>query len=78
MPLGTESRGPGPMDAPSTTRIRNLVSVEDLSTAEILELFRFAKDYARDLRAWSDVCRTRPMCELTRSRCVRRSSFMLW
>jgi hypothetical protein len=28
--------------------------------------------------AWSAVMRTRPMCELTKSRCVRRSSFRLW
>src|SRR5262245_59364086 len=56
--------GPGPMDAASTTRIRHLGSVEDLSTAEILERFRYAKDYAKDLRAWSDVCRGRILASL--------------
>lgn len=40
------------------------MSVDDLSTTEILELFRIAKDYARDLRAWSDVCRGRILASL--------------
>jgi aspartate carbamoyltransferase catalytic subunit len=38
-------------------RIRHLVSVDDLSVAEITELFRHAREYAEDLRAWSHVCR---------------------
>ena len=46
------------------TRIRHLVSVDDLSTAEILELFQHAKRYATDLRAWSDVCRGRILASL--------------
>jgi aspartate carbamoyltransferase catalytic subunit len=45
-------------------RIRHLVSVDDLSTAEILELFRHAKRYAEDLRAWSEVCRGRILASL--------------
>jgi len=45
-------------------RIRHLVSVDDLSTSEILALFRHAKDYAKDLRAWSDVCRGRILASL--------------
>jgi aspartate carbamoyltransferase catalytic subunit len=46
------------------TRIRHLVSVEDLATAEILELFGHAKRYSSDLRAWSDVCRGRILASL--------------
>lgn len=38
-------------------RIRHLVSIEDLSTAEIVELFHQARTYAADLRAWAEVCR---------------------
>lgn len=45
-------------------RIRHLVSVEDLSTAEILELFQHVRDYSRDLRAWSDLCRGRILASL--------------
>ena len=46
------------------TRIRHLVSVDDLSSAEILELFQHARTYAGDLRAWSDVCRGRILASL--------------
>ncbi len=38
-------------------RIRHLVSVDDLSVGEILELFHRAKQFSEDLRAWSHVCR---------------------
>jgi len=46
------------------TRIRHLVSVEDLASAEILGLFRQAKEYAGDLRGWSEVCRGRILASL--------------
>jgi aspartate carbamoyltransferase catalytic subunit len=46
------------------TRIRHLVSVEDLSNPEILELFQHARTYAADLRAWSDVCRGQILASL--------------
>jgi len=46
------------------TRIRHLVSVDDLTTSEILEVFRLARDYSVDLRAWSDVCRGRILASL--------------
>ncbi len=39
------------------TRIRHLVSVDDLSVGEIVELFHRAREFAEDLRAWSHVCR---------------------
>ncbi len=35
---------------------RDLVSIEDLSTAEILELFDHADEFRANLRAWSDLC----------------------
>ena len=35
---------------------RDLVSIEDLSTAEILELFHHADEFRANLRAWSDLC----------------------
>lgn len=34
----------------------DLVSIEDLSTAEILELFHHADEFRANLRAWSDLC----------------------
>jgi aspartate carbamoyltransferase catalytic subunit len=40
-----------------TTRIRHLVSVDDLSVAEITDLFSKAREFAQDLRSWSHVCR---------------------
>ena len=36
---------------------RDLISIDDLSSEEILELFSHADDYRTDLRAWSHVCR---------------------
>lgn len=36
---------------------RDLVSIEDLSTAEILELFHHADEFRDNLRAWTDLCR---------------------
>lgn len=36
---------------------RSLVSIEDLSTAEILALFRHAEEFGADLSAWSQLCR---------------------
>ena len=39
--------------------IRHLVSVDDLSLAEINELFELARRYSTDLGAWSDLCRGR-------------------
>ena len=50
-----------PMTAPAK---RDLVSIEDLSTAEILELFEHADRYRSDLRAWSDVGRGSIMATL--------------
>ncbi len=35
---------------------RDLVSIEDLSTEEIVELFQHADEFRDNLRAWSDVC----------------------
>ena len=37
--------------------IRHLVSIDDLSLAEILELFDHARRFAEDQRAWSHLCR---------------------
>lgn len=36
---------------------RDLVSIEDLSTAEILELFEHADEFRANLHAWSEICR---------------------
>jgi aspartate carbamoyltransferase catalytic subunit len=38
------------------TRIRHLVSVDDLSIAEILELFQKAREFGEDLRSWAHLC----------------------
>jgi aspartate carbamoyltransferase catalytic subunit len=38
------------------SRIRHLVSVDDLSVAEIRELFSHAKRFAEDLRRWAGTC----------------------
>jgi aspartate carbamoyltransferase catalytic subunit len=38
------------------TGIRHLVSIDDLSLAEIRGLFEHATRFSADLRAWSDVC----------------------
>ena len=45
-------------------RIRHLVSVDDLSISEIDELFRRAKSFSEDLRAWSDLCRGQILASL--------------
>lgn len=39
------------------TAPRHLVSIDDLSIPEILELFELAKSFADDLRSWSHLCR---------------------
>jgi aspartate carbamoyltransferase catalytic subunit len=46
------------------TRIRHLVSIEDLSTDEIVALFQQARAYAEDLRAWAEVCRGQILASL--------------
>ncbi|MEM7198805.1 MAG: aspartate carbamoyltransferase catalytic subunit [Planctomycetota bacterium] len=38
-------------------RLRHLVSIDDLSTGEILELFRHADNFRENLSEWSDLCR---------------------
>lgn len=43
---------------------RDLVSIEDLSTAEILELFDHADEFRANLHAWSDLCRGAIMATL--------------
>jgi aspartate carbamoyltransferase catalytic subunit len=43
---------------------RDLVSIEDLSTAEILELFHHADEFRANLRAWTDLCRGTIMATL--------------
>lgn len=43
---------------------RDLVSIEDLSTAEILELFQHADEFRANLREWSDLCRGTIMATL--------------
>ncbi len=43
---------------------RDLVSIEDLSTAEILELFHHADEFRANLRAWSEICRGTIMATL--------------
>ena len=43
---------------------RDLVSIEDLSTAEILELFHHADEFRSNLRAWSESCRGTIMATL--------------
>ena len=50
-----------PMAAPAK---RDLVSIEDLSTAEILELFHHAEEFRQNLRDWSDLCRGAIMATL--------------
>ncbi len=44
--------------------VRHLISIDDLSTAEILELFRHADNFREDMRAWSDLCRGSIMATL--------------
>lgn len=43
---------------------RDLVSIEDLSTEEILELFHHADEFRDNLSAWSDLCRGTIMATL--------------
>jgi aspartate carbamoyltransferase catalytic subunit len=43
---------------------RDLVSIEDLSTEEILELFLHADEFKANLTAWSDLCRGAIMATL--------------
>lgn len=43
---------------------RDLVSIDDLSQGEIVELFRHADEFRADLRAWSEVCRGSIMATL--------------
>jgi aspartate carbamoyltransferase catalytic subunit len=46
------------------TEKRDLVSIEDLSTDEIVELFHHADEFRDNLRAWSDLCRGSIMATL--------------
>ncbi|MFT5284517.1 MAG: aspartate carbamoyltransferase catalytic subunit [Planctomycetota bacterium] len=46
------------------TGIRNLVSIDDLSLAEVMELFQHARRFGDDLRAWSHLCRGMIMASL--------------
>ncbi|MCB9877402.1 MAG: aspartate carbamoyltransferase catalytic subunit [Planctomycetes bacterium] len=60
---------------------RDLVSIEDLSTAEILELFHHADEFRANLHAWSDLCRGAIMATLffepsTRTRLSFESSML--
>ena len=50
--------------AMAAPRKRDLVSIEDLSTAEILELFQHADEFRANLHAWSDLCRGAIMATL--------------
>ncbi|MGE3877550.1 MAG: aspartate carbamoyltransferase catalytic subunit [Planctomycetota bacterium] len=43
---------------------RDLVSIDDLSTEEIMDLFRHAEGFREDLRAWSTLCRGSIMATL--------------
>ncbi len=43
---------------------RDLVSIDDLSSNEIMALFRHADEFREDLRAWSHVCRGSIMATL--------------
>jgi aspartate carbamoyltransferase catalytic subunit len=51
----------GPM---ADTEKRDLVSIEDLNTDEIVELFHHADEFRDNLRAWSDLCRGSIMATL--------------
>ncbi len=60
---------------------RDLVSIEDLSTAEILELFHHADEFRANLRDWSELCRGTIMATLffepsTRTRLSFESSML--
>ena len=43
---------------------RDLVSIDDLSSEEIYELFRHADEFKEDIRAWSGLCRGQIMATL--------------
>lgn len=43
---------------------RDLVSIDDLGTEEIMELFRHADEFRQDLRVWSHLCRGTIMATL--------------
>ena len=43
---------------------RDLVSIDDLSTAAIMELFQHADTFREDLRVWSHLCRGTIMATL--------------
>ncbi len=40
----------------TTESRRNLISIDDLSKAEIMELFRHADEFREDLQAWAHLC----------------------
>lgn len=46
------------------TRKRDLVSIQDLSTEEILELFQHADEFRANLREWAELCRGTIMATL--------------
>jgi len=46
------------------SRKRDLVSIDDLSTEEILELFHHAEEFRQNLHDWSDLCRGAIMATL--------------
>ncbi|MCC6670537.1 MAG: aspartate carbamoyltransferase catalytic subunit [Planctomycetes bacterium] len=48
----------------ATPEKRDLVSIDDLTCEEILELFRHADEFREDLRAWSNLCRGSIMATL--------------
>ena len=48
----------------ATDTKRDLVSIDDLSCGEIVELFRHADEFREDLRAWSSLCRGSIMASL--------------
>ena len=60
----TASSSQNPRAGASQEAKRDLVSIEDLSTDEILELFHHADQFRDNLRAWSDLCRGTIMATL--------------
>lgn len=60
----TASSSQNPRVGASQEAKRDLVSIEDLSTDEILELFHHADQFRDNLRAWSDLCRGTIMATL--------------
>jgi aspartate carbamoyltransferase catalytic subunit len=55
---------PPPAPQSAESRPRSLVSIDDLSNDEILELFRHAEEFRADIRAWTSVCRGSIMATL--------------